>query len=148
MKIQFDDPLFEAWTQRPLLNIAEAGAEIGEIKATAARIPEGDRDAWYREWTATADRLYAQAGDCAARGARVSARCLYQRRRATTATLIRCCSAGRSIPASSPAMPARPRLLPAPPPCSIRRSRRRPFHSGASACPVGSIPAARARARF
>src|SRR5262245_28818649 len=79
MKIQFDDPLFEAWTQRPMLNIAEAGAEIGEIKATAARIPEGDRDAWYREWTATADRLNAQAGDCAARGARVSARCLYQR---------------------------------------------------------------------
>lgn len=79
MKIQFDDPLFEAWTQRPVLNIPEGGAEIGEIKATAARIPEGDRDAWYREWTATADRLYAQADDCAARGARVSARYLYQR---------------------------------------------------------------------
>src|SRR4029077_15389739 len=46
MKIQFDDPLFEAWTQRPMLNIPEGGAEIGEIKATAARIPEGDRDAW------------------------------------------------------------------------------------------------------
>jgi hypothetical protein len=36
MKIQFDDPLFEAWTQRPILTIAEGGAEIGEIKATAA----------------------------------------------------------------------------------------------------------------
>jgi hypothetical protein len=35
MKIQFDDPLFEAWTQRPMLNIPEGGAEIGEIKATA-----------------------------------------------------------------------------------------------------------------
>ena len=46
MKIQFDDPLFEAWTQRPILTIAEGGAEIGEIKATAARIPKGDRDAW------------------------------------------------------------------------------------------------------
>src|SRR5215470_4255704 len=43
MKIQFDDPLFEAWTQRPILTIAEGGAEIGEIKATAARIPDGDR---------------------------------------------------------------------------------------------------------
>ena len=79
MKIQFDDPLFEAWTQRPILTIAEGGAEIGEIKATAARIPEGDRDAWYREWTVTADRLYAQAEECAARGARISARYLYQR---------------------------------------------------------------------
>jgi pimeloyl-ACP methyl ester carboxylesterase len=79
MKIQFDDPLFEAWTQRPILTIAEGGAEIGEIKATAARIPKGDRDAWYREWTATADRLYAEADECAKRGARISARCLYQR---------------------------------------------------------------------
>jgi hypothetical protein len=78
MKVQFDDPLFEAWTQRPMLNISEGGAEIGEIKATAARIPEGDRDAWYREWTATADRLHAEADDWAARGARVSARTLYQ----------------------------------------------------------------------
>ena len=33
MKIQFDDPLFEAWTLRPILTIAE-GAEIGEIEAT------------------------------------------------------------------------------------------------------------------
>ena len=79
MKVQFDDPLFEAWTQRPILTIAEGGAEIGEIKATAARIPEGDRDAWYREWTVTADRLYAEAEECAARGARISARSLYQR---------------------------------------------------------------------
>ena len=51
----------------------------GEIKATAARIPEGDRDAWYREWTATADRLFAQAEGCAAKNARVSARGLYLR---------------------------------------------------------------------
>src|SRR5262249_45343818 len=79
MKIQFDDPLFEAWTQRPILTIAEGVAEIGEIKAPAARLREGDRDAWYREWTVTADRLYAQAEECAARGARISARYLYQR---------------------------------------------------------------------
>ncbi len=76
MKIQFDDPLFEAWTQRPTFTIADGGAEFGEIKATAARIPEGDRDAWYREWTATADRLYAEADECATRGAPISARYL------------------------------------------------------------------------
>ena len=79
MKIQFDDPLFEAWTQRFLYTMSEGGCEIGEIKATAARIPEGDRDAWYREWTATADRLFAQAEGCAAKNARVSARGLYLR---------------------------------------------------------------------
>ena len=79
MKIQFDDPLFEAWTQRFLFTMAEGGCEIGEIKAAAARIPEGNRDAWYREWTAIADRLFAEAEACAAESARVSARCLYLR---------------------------------------------------------------------
>jgi alpha-beta hydrolase superfamily lysophospholipase len=79
MKIQFDDPLFEAWTQRFLFTMPEGGCEIGEIKATAARIPERDRDAWYREWTATADRLFADAEACAAKNARVSARTLYLR---------------------------------------------------------------------
>src|SRR5918999_5767734 len=79
MKIQFDDPLFEAWTQRPMFTLAEGGAEVGEIQATAARIPEGDRDVWHREWRATADRLYAQAEDCARRGAHISARYLFLR---------------------------------------------------------------------
>ena len=79
MKIQFDDPLFEAWTQRFLFTMPEGGCEIGEIKATAARIPEGNRDAWYREWTATADRLFADAEASAAHGSRVSARYLYLR---------------------------------------------------------------------
>lgn len=79
MKIQFDDPLFEAWTQRFLFTMPEGGCEIGEIKATAARITDGDRDAWYREWTATADKLFEQAQGCVTRGARVSARYLYMR---------------------------------------------------------------------
>jgi hypothetical protein len=79
MKIQFDDPLFEAWTQHPMFTLAEGGAELGEIKSTAARIPEGDRDAWHREWTATAERLYDQAEECARRGARISARNLFLR---------------------------------------------------------------------
>jgi hypothetical protein len=79
MKIQFDDPLFEAWTQRFLFTMSEGSCEIGEIKATAARIPDGDHDAWYREWTAIADRLFAEAEACAAKNARVSARPLSAR---------------------------------------------------------------------
>src|SRR5262249_22143841 len=76
--VHFNDPLFEAWTQRPILIIAE-GRRDRRDQGDGARIPEGDRDAWYREWTATADRLYAQAEECATRGARISARYLYQR---------------------------------------------------------------------
>jgi hypothetical protein len=79
MKIQFEDPLFQAWTQRLLFTMPEGGCEIGEIKATASRIPEGDRAAWYRELTATANRLFADAEACAARVSSVSARGLYLR---------------------------------------------------------------------
>src|SRR5690554_4858061 len=79
MKLMFDNPLFEAWLQRPLLNIPEGGAEIGEILAVAQRIPESDRQAWYLEWTAMADTLYKQAQRCQQAGHRVSARQLYLR---------------------------------------------------------------------
>jgi hypothetical protein len=37
MKIRFDDPLFEAWTQRFLYTMSEGGCEIVEIKAPAGR---------------------------------------------------------------------------------------------------------------
>ena len=49
-------------------------ADVGETLATIERIPEGDRDAWVREWTATADSLAAQADESLAGGHRVSAR--------------------------------------------------------------------------
>jgi hypothetical protein len=37
MKIRFDDPLFEAWTQRFLYTMSEGGCEIVEITAPAGR---------------------------------------------------------------------------------------------------------------
>lgn len=79
MKLAFDDPLFEAWLQRPLLNIPDGGAEIGELLAVAQRIPEGDRQAWYQEWTNFADLLFEQAQLCEQESHLVSARQLYLR---------------------------------------------------------------------
>ncbi|MFT0544966.1 alpha/beta hydrolase family protein [Allopusillimonas ginsengisoli] len=79
MKLAFDDPLFESWLQRPLLNIPDGGAEIGEILAVARRIPEGDRQAWYQAWTDMADSLFDQAEQCQRYGHLVSARQLYLR---------------------------------------------------------------------
>jgi hypothetical protein len=49
-------------------------ADVGETLATVDRIPEGDREAWVREWTATADSLLAQAEESLSGGHRVSAR--------------------------------------------------------------------------
>ncbi len=49
-------------------------ADAGELLATIDRVPEGDRDAWVREWTATADRVREDADATEKRGHRVSAR--------------------------------------------------------------------------
>jgi len=49
-------------------------SDVGETLATIERIPEGDREAWVREWTATADRLLAQAEQSLDGGRPVSGR--------------------------------------------------------------------------
>lgn len=54
-------------------------ADVGEILATIERIPEGDREAWIREWSATADRLRAAAEASEKAGHTASARSAYLR---------------------------------------------------------------------
>lgn len=49
-------------------------ADVGETLATIERIPDGDAEAWVREWTATADRLVEQADQSLAGGHTVSGR--------------------------------------------------------------------------
>ena len=48
--------------------------DVGETLATIERIPDGDREAWVKEWTATAHRLAGQADESLAGGHTVSAR--------------------------------------------------------------------------
>ena len=55
------------------------GADLGECLTTTQRIQEGDAEGWYREWTATADRVFDLAEKSAAAGHRVSAREAYLR---------------------------------------------------------------------
>lgn len=75
----FEDPEFEAWGMRALTAAPFAGADFGECQQTAARIPDGDKDAWQREWSATADRVLAWADASAAAGHRESAHEAYLR---------------------------------------------------------------------
>lgn len=79
MKFGFTDPMFETWAQRALLNVPGGGAEVGEVAAMVGRIPDGDRGAWFAAWTALADKLSDQAGQCLRQGHRASARQLFQR---------------------------------------------------------------------
>lgn len=49
-------------------------ADAGEILSTIERIPSGDCEKWYLEWSRLAERLQVIAEECAASGNRVSAR--------------------------------------------------------------------------
>ena len=73
MKIFFDDPLFDAQLVRTMNHVYHNGADIGECITTAHRIKNKDTDSWYKEWTATADRLYKEGEQSASSGHLTSA---------------------------------------------------------------------------
>jgi hypothetical protein len=54
-------------------------ANVGECLTIAAQITPGDRDSWYRAWTAFGSRLTEQADAARDAGHRVSARGAYLR---------------------------------------------------------------------
>jgi pimeloyl-ACP methyl ester carboxylesterase len=72
----FDDPLFEEFALRPLIM---DGCPLDEISATTSLIEEGDRDGWFREWTAAADRVAGCADASAHAGHAISASGAYLR---------------------------------------------------------------------
>src|ERR687890_466202 len=67
----FDDPLFEDFAVRAL---SLDGCPLGEVSATTSRIEEGDRDGWYEQWSATADRITALGAESARAGHTATAR--------------------------------------------------------------------------
>ncbi|WP_227377231.1 alpha/beta hydrolase [Haladaptatus halobius] len=79
MEIEFNNPMFEEWTQRALLYSVYGGADFGECLTTAERITDGDRESWYEEWVKTGDRVSAIADDSKRGGHAVSAREAYLR---------------------------------------------------------------------
>lgn len=79
MKAVFRDPLFALQSMRPLGSIYYGGADLGECFSTYERIVDGDVESWYREWTVTADRVYALAEESRAKGHPASAREAYLR---------------------------------------------------------------------
>jgi pimeloyl-ACP methyl ester carboxylesterase len=74
--IFFEDPFFEEFALRPLII---DGCPLGEISATTSLIEEGDRDGWYRQWTATAERIAGYADESARAGHTISASDAYLR---------------------------------------------------------------------
>ena len=71
----------EYWfeVQRAIGASSYGASDFGEVMATVNRIPSGDDEAWYAEWNATAERVFAEAQAQHAAGHLVSARDGYLR---------------------------------------------------------------------
>jgi pimeloyl-ACP methyl ester carboxylesterase len=74
MKFLFDDESFSFEALRAAGFANYGGADIGDVLATAAAIPDGDEVAWHREWRATAERVAALGAQSLHSGHPVSAR--------------------------------------------------------------------------
>ncbi|MFE9411385.1 alpha/beta hydrolase family protein [Streptomyces sp. NPDC006704] len=74
MRFLYEDESFSYEALRAAGFANSGGADLGEVLATARNIPEGDEDAWLREWTKTAERVHAIAIHALTGGHRVSAR--------------------------------------------------------------------------
>ncbi|MGW3728133.1 alpha/beta hydrolase family protein [Streptomyces sp. NPDC000851] len=58
MKFLFDDPAFDYQALRTAGYADYGGAQLGEVVSVAARIPDGDTEAWRREWAQLAERVH------------------------------------------------------------------------------------------
>ena len=74
-----DYEMWDDFGMRALAYAVDRGADFGDCVSTISRIPDGDRDAWAREWKATADRMMALGEDALAAGDPVSARDAFYR---------------------------------------------------------------------
>lgn len=70
----FKDPTFQAQFLRTVGYTANGGAEIGECYRVGSLIIDGDRESWYENWSAMANRIYSMTRESVLRGHRVSAR--------------------------------------------------------------------------
>ena len=79
MGAQFKHDDFQFGFEIALGAAYHGASDAGEVLATAARVKDGDADAWLAEWTATADAVRSQAEAAEAAGHRVSALAHYRR---------------------------------------------------------------------
>jgi hypothetical protein len=77
MPILSSNPMWEAFGLRALPYALYGGADTGECVTTVNRVGvDGTPDDWYREWTATADRIAGIARESERRGHLVSQKAL------------------------------------------------------------------------
>jgi alpha-beta hydrolase superfamily lysophospholipase len=70
----FKNDQFDFETRIALGSAYHGAADVGEVLSTAARVKDGDYESWFREWTATGERVRGIAEEAAEAGHDVSAR--------------------------------------------------------------------------
>ncbi|MFC5973025.1 alpha/beta hydrolase family protein [Halomarina salina] len=63
MRVHFRSTAFDYQTLRAMAYTTFDGAEVGEVLATVDRIPDGDAESWYEEWSRTATLVERAADD-------------------------------------------------------------------------------------
>jgi len=79
VRLYFEDEAFDGQLQRSIGKADSGMASVGECLTIAAQITPGDRESWYREWSAFGWRLKQQADAALDGGHAVSARAAYLR---------------------------------------------------------------------
>ncbi|MEV7603074.1 alpha/beta fold hydrolase [Kitasatospora sp. NPDC089797] len=74
MRFLYEDESFSFEALRAAGFANDGGSDLGEVLTTLRNVPEGDEDAWLREWKRTAQRVHAIGSAALAAGHRVSAR--------------------------------------------------------------------------
>jgi alpha-beta hydrolase superfamily lysophospholipase len=86
VKALFRNELHQAFGTWPLAYIPYGGADVGEVRAVAEAVGDGDDGAYHAAWTAAAGRLETEAEAALAKGHAGSARELFLRASAFYAT--------------------------------------------------------------
>ncbi len=79
VRLYFDDEGLDGQLQRSIGKADSGMASVGECLEIASQVTPGDRDSWYRAWTAFGSRLREQADAALKAGHAVSARDAYLR---------------------------------------------------------------------
>lgn len=75
----FRNALHDEFGSWPLAYIPYGGADLGEVRAVAAAVGDGDDSAYHEAWNAAAERLNSEGDEAAAKGHGRSAREFYLR---------------------------------------------------------------------
>ena len=86
----FTDDDFQFGLETVLGGAYRQASDVGEVLATAERIPDGDADAWISEWTGTADGAWGAGETARHAGRRATALSFYRRAATYYATALYC----------------------------------------------------------